>query len=191
MNGEKASVIIQARMGSTRLPGKVMKQILGKPLLFYLLERLKQCQNVKQVIVATTDSPQDCVIAEYVDKCGIAVFRGSENDVLDRYYQAAKVFHLGTIVRVTSDCPLLDPDVTDSVIKYFLDRGSLDLINTGQSYPEGFDTEVFSFAALERAWQAARLKSEREHVTSYIWNNRDQFRTKTLEYQQDLSFLRL
>ena len=186
----KASVIIQARMSSTRLPGKVMKDILGKPLLSFLLERLKQCQTIERVIIATTDSPKDKVIVEYAKNRGVAVFCGSENDVLDRYYQTAKVHQLDTIVRVTSDCPLLDPDVTDSVVKYFYEHANLDLVNTGQSYPEGFDTEVFSFTSLEKAWQAARLRSEREHVTSYIWNNRDQFKTKTLEYVRDLSFLR-
>jgi spore coat polysaccharide biosynthesis protein SpsF len=183
--------IVQARMGSTRLPGKVMKEVLGRPLLFYLLERLKRSKLIEKMVVATTDSQVDQPIVDYVENLGIQVFRGDEEDVLDRYYQAAKKYNIDTVVRITADCPLVDPKITDEVIRYYLEHQEYDLVRTGPTYPEGFDTEVFSFESLETAWKEARLKSEREHVTSYIWKNNNMFKVKTLVFAQDLSYLRI
>lgn len=184
-------VIVQARMGSTRLPGKVMKEMLGKPLLFYLIERLKYSKLIEKIIVATTNNEADQIIVDYVKSLGVEIYCGSEEDVLDRYYQAAKKYGIDIIVRITADCPLLDPKVTDEVIKYYLEYQEYDLVRSGSTYPEGFDTEVIPFKSLEIAWKEAQLKSEREHVTSFIWKNDKRFKVETLTFNQDLSYLRI
>ncbi len=185
--------IIQARMGSTRLPGKVMREIMGKPLLWHLVNRLKGSQLIDKIVIATTDKAKDEPILKLAQKLGIDSFAGNEEDVLDRYYQAAKRYSADPIVRLTADCPLIDPEIVDKIISYYLDtKGTLDFVHNGISYPDGVvETEVFSFAALEKAWREARLLSEREHVTPYIWKNTEMFRTATLENDEDLSHIRL
>lgn len=183
--------IVQARIGSTRLPGKVMKEVLGRPLLFYLTERLKQSELIEKIIVATTNKNTDQKISDYVKSLGLGTFCGSEDDVLDRYYQAARKYKIDIIVRITSDCPLIEPKVTDEVIQYYLEHQEYDLVRSGPTYPEGFDTEVFPFKTLQTAWREARLKSEREHVTPYICKNDNRFKVKTLVFYQDLSCLRM
>lgn len=161
--------VVQARMGSTRLPGKVLADIAGKPMLWYVIERVRRARTVDQVIVATSVAAGDDVLAEFCEKAGVAVFRGSEDDVLDRYYQAARVQGAGTVVRVTADCPFLDPGIIDRVVANYLEGGADYVTNTlERGFPEGVDTEVFSFGALERAWKEARRPSEREHVTPYL-----------------------
>lgn len=167
--------IIQARTGSTRLPGKALRMLSGKSMLERELERLKKATRVDAFIVATTQKSEDDVIVEIAKRAGFPCFRGSERDVLDRYYHAAKEAGADTIVRVTGDCPLHDPEVVDLVVDRFLERG-VDYAKTPENYPEGLDTEVFSFAALETAWKEAKLPSEREHVTPYIRNHPDRFR---------------
>ncbi|MDD5593360.1 MAG: glycosyltransferase family protein [Candidatus Margulisbacteria bacterium] len=184
-------IIIQARMGAKRLPGKVMKEILGRPLLFYSLERLKRIAAVDKIVVATTTEPADQAIYDYARELGVESFRGSEDDVLDRYYQAARAHGLGVVIRLTADCPLIDPDISSEIIRFYLDNRKLDAVRTGPSYPEGFDTEIFNFKSLDKAWRKAELKSEREHVTPYIWKNEGQFNLKVLEFDRDLSQLRL
>ncbi len=183
--------IIQARMGSTRLPGKVMKEVLGKPLIYYLLERLKYSGLIKKIVVATTDQPGDTVIKEYVESLGIEVFCGSQSDVLDRYHGAAKKYGIDPVIRITSDCPLLDPEIVDAIISFYLDNPGYDLVHTGPSYPEGLDMEIFPFASLDEAWKKADLESEREHVTAYIWKRKADFKIKTMEMEEDLSSLRI
>jgi glutamate-1-semialdehyde aminotransferase/spore coat polysaccharide biosynthesis protein SpsF (cytidylyltransferase family) len=161
--------IIQARMSSTRLPGKVLADIAGQPMLERVFARVKQSRRVTSIVVATSENGADDAIAEYCAQKGIALYRGSESDVLDRYYQAAKLHRAETIVRVTADCPLIDPEVVDRVVVAYLtddcDYASNTLVCT---YPDGLDTEVFSWAALEIAWQAARREADREHVTPYL-----------------------
>lgn len=162
--------IVQARMGSTRLPGKVMKEIKGKPLIGYLLERLGHSKTIDKVIVATSVSPSDDPLCAYLQKTDVEVFRGSEEDVLDRFYRAAQGRKPETLVRLTADSPLNDPAVIDRTIEYFLSQ-PLDYVSNGAKvpmFPDGMDCEVFSFAALEKAWKEAKLPSEREHVTPYI-----------------------
>lgn len=183
--------IVQARMGSTRLPEKVMRQVLGRPLLFYLIERLRSSKMIEKIVLATTVNPNDQIIADYAKEQGIAVYRGSEADVLDRYYQAAKENGLDTIVRITADCPMHDPQIMDEVIKRFVDVPESDFVATGPTYPEGFDVEVFSFKALSEAWNEAKLISEREHVTPYIKKLADKFKIEILSFEPDLSHLRL
>jgi spore coat polysaccharide biosynthesis protein SpsF (cytidylyltransferase family) len=165
-------LITQARMGSTRLAGKVMMQINKTPLLKIHLDRLSKAVNVDKIIVATTCNQDDDIIEKMVNEWGYEVFRGSENDVLDRFYQAVKNYNPNWIVRVTSDCPLIDPILVDKVIDITKvenkDYGSNAIDVT---FPDGQDVEVFKFSALETAWKSAKKVSEREHVTPYIRNN--------------------
>ena len=183
--------IIQARMGSKRLPGKVLAEVHGEPLLWYLLERLKRCKKINKIVVATSTADQDTAIELFCRKTGICCFRGSEDDVLDRYYQCAVLHKVESIVRITADCPLIDPGITDSVIGFYLKNRSFDMVTTGPTYPEGLDTTVFSFASLHVAWSESDLKSEREHVTPFIWKNDKRFKIKTLSMKQSFDFLRL
>jgi len=162
--------IIQARMGSTRLPGKVLQPILDKPVLWWGVYRLKKARLIDQIVIATTELPQDDVLVELGEAEHWRDARGSENDVLDRYYQAARDFAADVVVRITSDCPLIDPGVTDYTIAAYLSAApTVDYVNNlnPRTYPRGLDTEVFSFAALERAHREDR-SSWREHVTPYI-----------------------
>ena len=165
-------LVTQARLGSSRFPGKILKEIDGKSLLQIHLERLKLCRNISKVIVATTIMEEDTSIYDKAIDWGFCAFRGSELDVLDRFYQAVKDDNADWIVRVTSDCPLLDPILVDKVITFVqennMDYGSNGLI---ENFPDGQDVEVFKFSALQNAWENAKLLSEREHVTPYIRNN--------------------
>ncbi len=171
-------LIVQARVGSARLPRKVLRSILGKPMLERQLERLRDAKRIGAFVVATTDKPEDDVVAGIAKRAGFEVFRGSEQDVLDRFYKAAKKIKADVVVRVTGDCPLHDPDVVDTVVERFLDSGA-DYTKTPENYPEGLDTEVFSFLTLETAWKEAVLPSEREHVTPFIRNHPERFKVDT------------
>ena len=156
----KAMAIIQARMNSTRLPGKVLLTIGDKTVLEYVVERVAQAKTIAKVIVATTEKPEDSVIVNWAKKKGIDVYGGSEDDVLDRFYQAARQHNLQHIVRITADCPLIDPDVIDKIVEYYFKTGKDYCANIlERSYPDGLDVEVFSFAALERALKEAKLTS--------------------------------
>lgn len=167
-------LITQARSGSTRLPGKVLKEINGKSLLQIHLDRLKKCKSVSEIIVATTTNSEDQIIFDKAVEWGFDAYKGSESDVLDRFYQSVKDKNADWIVRVTSDCPLIDPVLVDNVIDFVQinnkDYGANILI---ENYPDGQDIEVFKFSALEEAWKNAKLLSEREHVTPFIRNNSD------------------
>lgn len=170
----KTVLVTQARTGSTRLPGKVLMEVDNVPLLKIHLDRLKKSIKVDLIIVATTDNVRDDIIEKLVSDWGYEVFRGSENDVLDRYYQAVKHINPLWVVRVTSDCPLIDPLLIDEVINFTLvsdkDYGS-NVID--ETFPDGQDVEVFKFTTLETAWKDSRKASDREHVTPYIRNNTD------------------
>lgn len=193
----KTVLVTQARTGSTRLPGKVLKKVNGKSLLQIHLERLKKCAKVSKIIVATTVEEEDKVI---FDKCmtwGFEVYRGSETDVLDRFYQATKNKNADWIVRVTSDCPLLDPSLVDAIITC-AQSNNYDYVSNGlvENFPDGQDVEVFRFSALEIAWENAKLNSDREHVTPYIRNNADGkgaavFTTYNYPYETDYSHIRM
>lgn len=172
----KVAAIIQARMGSTRLPGKTMKPLLGKPVLEHVIERVKQSGFLNQVIIATTVLERDNPIVEQAVKSGVSHFRGSENDVLSRYYLAARENKADVVVRITSDCPLIDPFVIDDIVKFYLEHEYEMVTNAGadlnlRTYPRGLDTEVFSFCALEEAFNNAQESYQREHVTPYIYEN--------------------
>lgn len=165
----KTVAIVQARMGSTRLPGKVMLDLGGRPMIDLLLERLARAQMVDEIVVATTTDGPDDVLADHLNARGYAVHRGSPTDVLDRYYQAARATAADVVVRVTGDCPLIDPQLVDAVIIKFNDAGVDYASNVGPpTFPDGLDTEVFSFAVLERAAREATASFDREHVTPYL-----------------------
>ena len=180
--------IVQARMGSSRLPGKVMMKIDDKnPIIHYVLEQLKHCNFLDEIIVATTVLKEDNVIENFVRKNNIKCFRGSEQDVLDRYYQCAKNYSLSAVVRITSDNPLVDPDIIDKIVTLFK-TNDYDYVSNEQppTFPLGYAVEVFSFSALETAWKKAELPSEREHVTFYFWKNMDKFKC----FRADLTYNR-
>jgi len=196
MKGEKgrAGIIVQARMGSCRLPGKVLKTVLGRPLLEYGLERLNRSVLADQVIVATTLEERDNPIVDTCAGIGIPVYRGSENDVLLRYLEAAKEYQFDFVVRITADCPLIDPEVVDRGISVFLQNWpDVDYVSNcrPRTFPRGMDTEVFSFTALEKTHNIAKKPEEREHVTLYMYESPGRFRLKNFEYNQDCSAYRL
>jgi spore coat polysaccharide biosynthesis protein SpsF len=179
--------IIQARMGSTRLPGKVLEAIAGRSVLACTVERARRSALAEETVVASTDRPADVAIEAECRRLGVPCFRGSEPDVLDRYLQAARLFQAGAIVRVTADCPLIDPRVMDRVIGAFLAEGPDYASNTlERSYPRGLDTEVVSLEALERAGREAVDPGQREHVTLYVWKNPALFRLLSVRAEQNL-----
>lgn len=189
----KTVAIIQARMGSSRLPGKVLMTVGGRELLSYMLERVKAAKSVTTALIATTKDPKDDPIVAFCERNKIPYFRGDENDVLDRYYQAALTVNPGTVVRLTSDCPLIDPKIIDQVVETHHALGNDYTANTAPpvgTYPDGMDVEVFSFKALERAWKEAKLPSEREHVTFYLWKT-GLFKTSRVDLKESLSNFRL
>jgi len=179
--------IIQARMGSGRLPGKVLSHILDRPMLGWVVERTK-LSNVTEVVVATTKKKEDDTIEKWCKDGGYKIFRGSENDVLERFYKCAENYQADAIVRITADDPLKDPIVINQALEIFSREGVDYCSNTiNPSYPEGLDIEVFSYDALEKAFKGATLNSDREHVTPYIWNLRERFSIAEFAHGEDLS----
>lgn len=176
--------IIQARMTSSRLPGKVLMEIDGRPVIDYLLERLGYCKYLQIILLATTTNTEDDPLVSYAIKRNIPYFRGSEHDVLDRYYNAAEKFGIEHILRITADCPLVDPRVCDSVIECY-QKEKVDFVVTGPSFAEGLDCEIFSRQVLSTAHQKAKRISEREHLTLYIHNHPETFKKITLENDTD------
>ncbi|NYT09584.1 MAG: NTP transferase domain-containing protein [Methanosarcinales archaeon] len=183
--------IVQARMGSTRLPGKVMKDIGGITMLARVVSRLARSELIDQILVATTTKRSDDPIAAECDRLKVPVFRGDEEDVLDRYYQAALAHGADTVVRITSDCPLIEPEVVGKVIRAFLE-GNPDYASNSleRTYPRGLDAEVVSMVALTKAWQEATEPYQRVHVTPYIYQNPDRFKLLTIKSNVDYSHYR-
>lgn len=170
------AAFIQARMGATRLPGKPLLKVLGRPLLSYLIERLKRAKSLDEVIVVTSTSPRDDAIETEALKNGVKCFRGSEENVLERFYQAAQHYHPEVIVRITADCPLIDPAVIDAAVNSFK-LGPYDYVSNAleRTYPRGMDVEVFSFKALAESYLNAKENYEKEHVTPYIYRHPQNF----------------
>lgn len=186
----KTAIIVQARMTSTRLPGKVLKEILGKSLLEYHIERLRRVELADDIVIATTTNDTDLPIVNLCKYLGVTFTRGSEHDVLARYYEAATLHHADVIVRVTSDCPLIDPTVIDKAIRFYRDRSNdYDYVSNAliQSYPYGLAVEVFPFKALEEAHQEAIAEPEREHVSPFIYMRPERYRIGHLEHSENLS----
>ncbi|MBI5412962.1 glycosyltransferase family protein [Candidatus Peregrinibacteria bacterium] len=184
----KIVAIIQARMGSTRLPGKMMMTILDKPIIQWVFERVATSKIVNKLLLVTTKNSEDNILVQWAIQHSIQYFRGSCDDVLDRYYQAAQHAHADVVVRITGDCPLIDANVIDLVIRYYLD-GNYDYVSNCHppTYPDGLDVEVFSTKTLERAWKEAALISEREHVTPYIWEHPELFLLGNSSRSDDIS----
>jgi len=186
--------VIQARMGSSRLPGKVLMDLTGEPMLVRVVNRARRAETVDEVVVATPTTPADDAIVELCAARGWSCFRGSEADVLDRYYRAAVEHRADAVVRITSDCPLIDPTVVDLVVRQFLARQpGIDYASNAiprRTFPVGLDTEVMRFEGLERAWREDREPSWREHVTPYIHRNPGRFRLHSVSHDVDYSFMR-
>lgn len=187
----KIVAIIQARMSSSRLPGKVLKEISGKPMLQHVVERVRRSQIVDEVLVATTVEASDDPLADYCQQNGIAVFRGPLQDVLDRFYQAAKSCGADVVVRITADCPVIDPQLIDDLVRQFL-AAKVDFAANRlpppwkRTYPIGLDTEVCTFSALERAWKEADQPYQREHVMPYLYEQDGRFEILVTNYASDL-----
>ena len=184
------TAVIQARMGSNRLPGKVLMKINGITVLECLLGQLSYSKHLTNKIIATTTEKNDDQIVDIAKSMGISFFRGNQSDVLDRYYQCAKEFSIKNIVRISADAPLIDPTIVDKTIQVY-EKSNFDYVNdfSKNRFPVGTEVEVFSFTALEKAWKNAIKPSEREHVTSYFYNNPDVFSIGHLENTSDLSNL--
>lgn len=187
---KRVTAIIQARMGSTRLPGKVLMPIMGRPLLDYLMERIKRCSSVDDIIIATTRLAEDDAIAQYCEEREIHCYRGSSENVLERYHDAARTFEAKHIMRLTGDCPLCEPAICDKVAEEFFQHEA-DYVFTGSSFAEGLDCEVFSFHALKIASEQALLSSEKEHATLFFRNHPELFQTLALENETDDSLYRV
>ena len=196
--------IIQARMSSTRLPGKVMKDLAGAPMLERQLERVARARRLDRIEVATSETKDDDVIAQLCESLGVGCFRGALDDVLDRYYQAARRHGSVHVVRLTADCPLADWEVIDAAVRLQL-KGDYDYTSNGleRTYPHGLDVEVMTFEALKIAWREALLPDEREHVTRFIYDHPERFRLGrltrapslaaqrwTVDHPEDYAFVR-
>lgn len=180
-------------MGSTRFPDKIFKKINGLTVLECLLEQLSHSQLLTNKIIATSTSTKDDTIANFANSKKIIFFRGQEIDVLDRYYQCAKIFSISTVVRITADCPLVDPNIVDKLISKYI-HNSFDVVVTHhpRSFPHGIaDIEIFSVNLLEKIWKDAKKPSEREHVTLYFYNNRDKFKVFNFKNNANLSKIKL
>ncbi len=183
--------IIQARVSSTRLPGKVLRTILGKPMLQLQIERINAARKIDQLVVATSDQPSDQPLVELCRQLKVDCFRGNLENVLDRFYQCARRYRPEVVVRLTGDCPLIDPTVIDQVIQHLFANDYEYVSNTVEpTYPDGLDVEAFHFKVLETAWREATLSSERDHVTPFIWKQPDRFRIANVKNDTDLSHMR-
>ena len=202
-------IIVQARMSSTRFPNKIMKTVLDEPVLFRQLERIAAIQHSVQLVVATSQQPEDDMILKACQEREYACMRGNLNDLLDRHYQIAKYLKADTVIKIPSDCPLIDTDVIDQTISFYLENiNKYDFVSNlhPATFPDGNDVEIMTFDCLERTWHEATKQLEREHTTPYIWENSDKFRCAnvpwetgldysmshrfTLDYKEDLDFIR-
>jgi spore coat polysaccharide biosynthesis protein SpsF len=185
--------IIQARMGSTRLPGKVLLGLAGEPMLARVVNRSQRAEMLDDVVVATTTKPADEAIVELCAARGWPCFRGSEDDVLDRYYRAAVRYQADVVVRITSDCPLIEPEIVDRIVREFLENGPLDYASNRlppRTFPRGQEVDVVAFDALEVAWREDDNPAWREHVTPYIYRHPEKFRIRAVVNDVDYSSMR-
>ncbi len=183
--------IIQARVSSTRLPRKVLKPILGRPMLERQIERVRSCRLIDKIILATSTGPEDRALSDLGKLIDVEVFRGDLDNVLDRFYRAAEKFSPRHVVRLTGDCPLIDPRAIDDLITFYF-NGNHDFASncTHPTYPDGLDAEIFRFEVLELAWKEAVLPSHLEHVTLFFEDQPERFRLGNLFHSEDLSDLR-
>ncbi|WP_252255065.1 glycosyltransferase family protein [Clostridium sp. ZBS12] len=190
----KVTAIIQARMNSTRLPAKVMKEIKGKTVLEHVINRVNVAKKVDEIIIATTLNESDNTIETQCEKLGVKCFRGSENDVLSRYYLAASESKCEVIIRITSDCPVIDNKIIDNMVDKFIELNkekkveylsNFDVVSN--TFPRGMDVEIITFSALKKTYDEATKEYEREHVTPYIYQNVDKFNIEGYSNSEDLS----
>jgi len=206
---EKIVIVVQARMSSSRLPGKVMLPILGESLLFRMIERLKMIKHKAQIVIATSKESGDNIIEQEASKIGIPCFRGSLNNLLDRHYQVAKQYNADIVLKIPSDCPLIDPKIIDQVLDFcFENPGQYDFVSNlhPATFPDGNDVEIMTMDCIERTWKEATRQLELEHTTPYIWENPEKFRIGnvvwntgndysmshrfTIDYQADYEFIK-
>ena len=192
----KVVCLVQARVGSTRLPGKILKEICGKTILHHEIDRLKKCKEIDEIVIATTDKKDDDKIVNEAKKLSVKYFRGSENDVLSRFYYSAKENNADIIVRVTSDCPCIDFEILDKMLIYFKEKykeKQVDYLSNTikRTYPRGYDIEIFTFSALEKSYINAKKEYEREHVTPYIYDKTNNFLKLPFENKDDYSEYRV
>jgi len=183
--------IVQARVGSTRLPGKIFADLVGKPFVWHVIDRLKAAKEIDEIIFAIPDDPRDDELQSYIEKIGLKCFRGNLGDVLKRFYQTAKEYKADIIIRITADDPFKDPDVIDKTVR-LLTENNLDFAynNNPPTFPEGLDVEVFTFDALKKANEEATSTFDGEHVTQYMHRNPQKFKQANLSNDKDLSYLR-
>ena len=193
MDKPRIVAIIQARMNSSRLPGKVLREISGKPMLMHVINRAQRASAVDDIMVATTTDESDNAIESLCVQHGVQVYRGSQFDVLDRYYQAALLSNAEVIIRITADCPLIDPEEIDRTVDAFFNSGvdfAANRLPWGRNVPIGFDTEVCTFEVLQRAWQEADKPYEREHVMPYLYDEPDRFKVLLVRREPDFGHYR-
>jgi spore coat polysaccharide biosynthesis protein SpsF len=177
--GMKTVAIIQARMGSTRLPGKVLRNIAGRPMLMRVIDRVRGARRINEIVLATSALRGDDAIEAFCREQRVLCHRGSESDVLDRYYRAAESVQADTVVRITADCPLIEPSIIDAMLEVFVNTGKYDCVSNTiapRTFPRGLDAEVFSISALKKAWDNDKNPVWREHVTPYIYHHTEIFR---------------
>lgn len=185
------NAIIQARCGSTRFPNKVFADVNGKPLIWHVVNRLTHAKTINKIVIATTINEKDDKIEKWCNENNVACYRGSENDVLNRYYSASVAFPSDIVVRITADDPFKEPAVIDAVVNKLINEGFDHVTNNfPPSWPEGLDCEAFTFAALEASEKSANDAFEREHVTQYIYHNPDKFKIGNVASPKNLSYLR-
>lgn len=205
----KIVTIIQARRGSTRMPDKVLQPVLDQPVILRMIERVKKSKWIGELVIATTTEPEDDEIVGICEQNHIHCFRGHTTDLLDRHYKAALQYHADAVVKIPSDCPLIDPYIIDEALQYYISQyPNFDYVSNlhPATWPDGNDVEIVSFSALEKAWKEAKRPLEREHTTPYIWENPHLFRIGsvkwntgkdlstthrwTLDYQNDYDFIK-
>ena len=187
----KTTIMVQARTGSRRLPRKVLAKIEGKPMIWQIINRLKKVKLADQIILITTTKSEDKILLKIAEKNNIFAFAGSINDVLKRHFYCALKFKADPIIRITSDCPLIDPSLIDKMIKFY-QKNNYDYVSNTLSptYPDGLDVEIFSFAILRKLVKLTKAKSDREHVTSYIRKHQNKFKIYNYQNRKDLSSFR-
>lgn len=194
-NKKKIGIIVQARMGSKRYPGKIMKVINKKPILFHMLKQLKKARLHNKIIISTSIGKENDLVRKFCKKNKISCFSGSENNLVNRYYLSAKKHKIDIIVRVTADCPLIDPKIIDFCIKKFLNNNYDFVANTSppynQTYPDGMDVEVFSYNTLKYVNRVCKNSFDLEHVTPFIWRNKKTFKLHKIKSKENLSYFRL
>ena len=186
----KIVTVIQARMSSSRLPGKVMLPILGQPLLYRMIERVKAAELIGQLVIATSTNPEDDEIEKFCEEENLVCYRGHLTDLLDRHYQVAKNYKAEAVVKIPSDCPLIDPKIINKVLQKFIDHDEYDFVSNlhPATYPDGNDVEIMSFEALEYAWRDASKDYEREHTTPFIWEHDENFGIGNVEWETGLDY---